>query len=49
MPWNCFIEFAIEHWFGCSATEDIGAIEIWLIEWLIASLAYKLVQLLGQK
>ena len=32
--WNCFIDFAVEHWFGCRATEtgyagDIGAIEIW--------------------
>ena len=38
MLWNCFIDFAIEHWFGCRATEpgfagDIGAIEIWLIDW----------------
>ena len=29
-----------EHWFGCRAAEpgfagDIGAIEIWLIDWLI--------------
>ena len=43
MPWNCFIDFAIEHWFSCRATEpgfarDIGAIEIWLIDWLIATL-----------
>ena len=21
MLWNCFIEFAVEHWFGCRATE----------------------------
>ena len=33
---NCFIDFAVEHWFGCHATEpgftgDIGSIEIWLI------------------
>ena len=31
---------AVEHWFGCRATEpsfagDIGAIEVWLIDWLI--------------
>ena len=37
---NCFIDFAVEHWFGCRATEPgyvghIGAIEIWLIDWLI--------------
>ena len=37
---NCFLDFAVEHWFGCRATEprfagDIGAIEIWLIDWLI--------------
>ena len=30
----------VEHWFGCRATEpgfagDIGAIEVWLIDWLI--------------
>ena len=36
MPWNCFIDFAIEHWFSCHTTEsgfarDIG--EIWLIDW----------------
>ena len=37
MPRNCFINFAVEHWFGCHATEpgfagDIGAVEIWLID-----------------
>ena len=37
---NCFIDFAVEHWFGCRVTEpgytgDIGATEIWLIDWLI--------------
>ena len=37
---NCFIDFAVEHEFGCGTTEpdyigDIGAIEIWLIDWLI--------------
>ena len=37
---NCFLEFAIKHWFGCRTTEpgfaeDIGAIEIWLTDWLI--------------
>ena len=34
-----FLIFAVEHWFGCRATEpgitgDIGAIEVWLIDWL---------------
>ena len=33
---NYLIDFAVEHWFGCHATEsgfagDIGAIEVWLI------------------
>ena len=33
---NCFLDFAVEHWFGCRATVpgfkgNIGAIEIWLI------------------
>ena len=37
---NCFLDFAVEHWFVCRATEpgfagDIGAIEVWLIDWLI--------------
>ena len=37
---NCFLDFAVEHWFGCRATEpgfawDIGAIEVWLIDWLM--------------
>ena len=37
---NCFIDFAIEHWFGCHAAEpsyggDIAAIEIWLIDWSV--------------
>ena len=36
MPWNCFIDFVIEHWFSCRTTEpgfagDIDAIEIWLL------------------
>ena len=36
--WNCFIDFAIEHWFGCQATEpgytrDMDAVEMWLIDW----------------
>ena len=40
MPWSCFFDFAIEHWFGCRTTEpdfagDIAAVEIWLIDWLI--------------
>ena len=35
---NCFLDFAVEHWFGCRATEphfagDIGA--KWLIDWLV--------------
>ena len=43
IPWNCFINFAIEHWFGCCDTEpglvgDIGAIEIWLIDWKIITM-----------
>ena len=34
---NCFIDFAVEHWFGCCVTEsgfagDIGTIEVWLID-----------------
>ena len=34
---NCFLDFAVEHWFGCRTTEpglhgDIGAIEVWLID-----------------
>ena len=33
-----FFDFAVEHWFGCRATEpgftgDIGTIEIWLMDW----------------
>ena len=37
---SCFLDFAVEHWFGCRATEpgfagDIGAIEVWLIGWFI--------------
>ena len=37
---NCFLDFAVEHWFGCRATEpgftgDIGAIEVSLIDWSI--------------
>ena len=37
---NCFLDFAVEHWFGCRSTEpgiagDLGAIEVWLIDWLI--------------
>ena len=37
---NCLIDFAVEHWFGCRATEpgftrNIGDIEVWLIDWLI--------------
>ena len=34
---NCFLDFAVAHWFDCRATEsgftgDIGAIEVWLID-----------------
>ena len=37
---NCFSDFAVEHWFGLMRhrvwlTRDIGAIEIYLIDWLI--------------
>ena len=37
---NCFLDLAVEHWFGCHATEpgftrDIDALGIWLIDWLI--------------
>ena len=37
---HCFLDFGVEHWFGCRATEpgfagDIGTIEGWLIDWLI--------------
>ena len=37
---NCFPDFAVKHWFGCRTTEsgfagDIGAIEVWLVDWLI--------------
>ena len=40
---NLFINFAVEHWFGCRATEpeyagDIGAIDIWVPDWLNASI-----------
>ena len=36
---NCFLDFAVEHWFGCRNTEpgfpgDLGAIEVWLIDML---------------
>ena len=36
----CFLDFAVEHWFGCRTTEpgftgDIGAIDVCLIDWLI--------------
>ena len=34
---NCFLDFAVEHWFGCRTTEpgfarDISTIEVWLID-----------------
>ena len=40
MLWNCFIDFALEYWFGYPANEPgfaggIDTIEIWLIDWLI--------------
>ena len=40
--WNCFLDFVVEHWFGCGAAEsgfagDIGAIEVCLIDLLIKS------------
>ena len=46
---NCFLDFAVEHWFGCRATEpvftgDIGAIEVWLVyflKWCIMKLIMK--------
>ena len=46
MPWNCFIDIAMEHWFSCRTTEPgfdgaIGAIEIWLIDWLISVATFK--------
>ena len=33
-----YLDFAVEHWFDCRASEpgfaaDIGAIEVWLIDW----------------
>ena len=36
---NYLINFAVEHWFSCCTTKpgfagDIGALEIWLIDWL---------------
>ena len=36
---NCFLDFAVEHWFGCRAIEPgfagyIGAIEVWLIDYV---------------
>ena len=35
---NCFVNYAVEHWFGCHATKpgyagDTGIIEISLIDW----------------
>ena len=44
MLWNCFLDLAVEYWFGCRATEpgfagDIGTnhrtLIAWLINWLI--------------
>ena len=37
MLWNCFLDFAVEHWLGCRATElgfaeNIGTIEVLLID-----------------
>ena len=44
---NCVLDFAVEHWFGCRATEpgfagDIGAIEVWLIDWLSDTVSFGL-------
>ena len=38
MSRNCFLDFAVERWFGYRTTEpgfvgDIGAIQVWLIDW----------------
>ena len=51
---NCFLDFAVEHWFGCRATEpgfarEIGAIEVWLIDWLIDWLVDNLVVYMGKE
>ena len=40
---NCFIDFAVEYWISCCATEpgftgDVGGIEIWSIDWYSKSL-----------
>ena len=45
IPWNCFIAFPIEHWFGCRATEpgfagDIGYWAILLINWKVHISSY---------
>ena len=47
MPWNCFIDFAFEHWFSCCTNEPvfaggIGAIEIWLIDWQFLEIYHNL-------
>ena len=49
---NCFLDFAVEHWFGCRATEpgfagDIGVIEVSLIDWLIDIVYSQLITLWG--
>ena len=38
---NYFLDFAVEHWLGCRATEpgfagDIGAIEVWLMTYSVS-------------
>ena len=45
MLWSCFIDFGIEYWFRFRITEpgntsDIGAAEIWSIDWLIGGDAW---------
>ena len=44
-PIDTGTDFAVEHWFGCCATEpsyaeDIGAIEIWLIDLYFSCLGW---------
>ena len=44
--WNCFLDFAVEHWFGCHPTEpvlpEILALQKldWLIVWLVMANRY---------
>ena len=44
---NCSLNFPVEHWFGCRAPDpgyegDVGAVEIWLIDWLIDCTTWEL-------